>query len=406
MKIIWVAIAVYFLLRAVLYIAAYRGSSSGDLRQRVERHFTAEDIQRGFEYARRAYAARIARGALEALFPVALVLTGLGTSLADRLKGVSFGKAPLQGALLAAALVAALFLLRLPLSYWIDYVVERRWGFSTQTAAGWFLLQAKNLGVALVLTAFLTALWYALVRSFPRAWVVIVPAAFVLFQVALNLILPQVLLPLYYQRTRLPEGSFRQGIERILERGGIGAREVFVIDASRYSRHTNAFFAGFGPTRGIYLFDTLLSEHPEREALTVVAHEAGHWKYGHIAKSIAISSAALLAGCLLLSALYPRLEGIRPLSDPASFPVLWLLAMLAGFFLSPVASAISRKFEREADRAAIELTGDPEAFAEAEKRLVRSNRSQLLPHPFVVFWLYSHPPAIERIEAAERASRR
>lgn len=407
-RLLGLAVLLYFLLRGALYAAAYAGSSSSELRRRVEKHFASADIERGFEYARRAYAPRIARGLLEALVPLALVLTGLGARLADRLRGVSFERAPLQAALLAALFVAGIFLLRLPLDYWIDHVVERRFGFSTQSAAGWLVLELKNLIVAAILSALAAAVWYALLGRFPRAWVVLVPAALAALQLVFALLLPQILLPLYYQRSRLPEGPLREGVERILARAGIDAREIYAIDASRYSRHTNAFFAGVGPTRGIYLFDTLLAEGPEREALTVVAHEAGHWKGGHLAKSIAVSAAALAAGCFLLRLVYPHLEGagapgFRPLSDPASLPAVWLLGTLAASLASPAASAISRRFEREADRAAVELTEGPEAFIEAQKRLARSNRAQLLPHPFVVFWLSSHPPAIERIKAAERA---
>lgn len=407
-KLLGLAVLLYFLLRGLFFAAAYWGSSSRELRQRVAKHFAPADIERGFEYARRAYGARVARGMLEALVPLALVLTGLGARLADRLRGISFERASQQAAFLAAILVVGLFLIRLPLSYWIGHVVERRFGFSTQSAAGWLVLELKNLAVTVVISAAAAAVWYGILGRFPRAWVLLVPAAFAIFQLAFALLLPQVLLPIYYQRSRLPEGSLRDGVERILARAGIQAREIYAIDASRYSRHTNAFFTGIGPTRGIYLFDTLLEDQPEREVLTVVAHEAGHWRGGHIAKRIAISAAALAVACFLLRLIYPHLAaagatGFRPLSDPASLPALWLLATLATFFVSPAASAVSRRFEREADRAAVELTQDPEAFAEAHKRLARSNRAQLLPHPLVVFWLYSHPPAIERVEAAERA---
>jgi STE24 endopeptidase len=178
---------------------------------------------------------------------------------------------------------------------------------------------------------------------------------------------------------------------------------VFVIDESRYSNHTNAFFTGLGPTKNIYLFDTLLRDHPEGEGLAVVGHEAGHWRGAHVLKGLVLGTAALFAGALLLSWLYPRLAagaGWRPLADPGSLPAVLLLALLGSFFASPLECLVSRAFEREADRAALELTGDRASCVETERRLARTNRSNLLPHPLVVWWYYSHPPPLERIEMA------
>jgi len=403
-KLFWAVLGAYVVLRGFLFVAQYQGSGSRELRDRAEKHFGADDIARGFEYSRRGFGARVASSALDLAVLLVLLWTGLGAGLADRALGWSGGRWPIQAALCVLFLVVALFLLHLPFGYYLGHVLETRFGFSNQSAGGWLVLQTKNLLVGIFFSLVAALLWFGLLRLFPRGWVLVVPAAFTAFQAVVALLMPLVLLPLFYKAEPLPAGPMRDKVAQILQKAGIRVKGIYTIDESRYSRHTNAFFAGLGPTKNIYLFDTLLNDHSEAEVLTVVAHEAGHWREGHIVKGIILGAVGLLAGCLLLQWIYPLLAAAggapwRPLTDPGSIPALLLLLLVAGFFTSPIESGVSRRFEREADRAALELTGDAAAFVEAEKRLSRTNRSQLLPHPWVVFWSYSHPPALERIES-------
>jgi len=406
-RLFWLVIAVYVLLRGALYYAQYHGSPSETLRRRVEGSFSPEDIRRGFEYARRGLGARVGLAALDLAALLAILQMGLGWWIAERTRSWSGGIWPLQAVLFTGILVLGLALLRLPFDYYLGHVLERRFGFSTQSAGSWLWVQLKHLGVILVMSLLAALLFYSLLRALPRAWVLAIPAAFTLFQAVVALLVPSLLVPLFYHPSPLPEGPLRTRVLEVIGKAGITVKDALVIDESRYSRHTNAFFAGLGPTRNIFLYDTLLEEHGEDEALTVVAHEAGHWRESHVAKGVALGGLGLLLACLLLSWFYSRLagpggSGWPPLSDPASLPAVLLLALLGSFFASPIESAVSRRFEREADRAALELTGNRDAFVEAEKRLARTNRAQLLPHPLVVFWYYSHPPAIERIESASQ----
>jgi STE24 endopeptidase len=409
-NLLWLSLAGYLALRGILYYVQYQGSASAALRERAGRYFTQGEIDVGFTYARRGFPARIASGLLD----LAVILVLLQASLATRLSGWTNdrtgGHWPLQVLLFVAVLAAGLALIHLPLDYYFGHVLEKRFGFSTQTAAGWLVREGKDFLLGLVLGEAAALLWFGLLRLFPRGWVLVIPAAFTLFQVAIAFLMPLILIPIYYKKSPLPEGPFRDKVAAVLARAEIRIHEMYVIDESRYSRHTNAFFAGLGPTKNIYLFDTLLKDHPEGEALTVVAHEAGHWREGHVAKGIAMGAVGLLAGCLLLAWLYPLLAAggavvWRPLVDPGSLPAVLLLAILAGFYTSPITSAISRRFETQADRASIELTGDRTAFIEAEKRLARTNHSQVLPHPLLVFWYFSHPPVLQRIALGEAGER-
>jgi STE24 endopeptidase len=402
-RLFWLAVASYLLLRSFLFYTQYQGSSSESLRARVEKFFTSEEIGKGFQYARRGFGARVAEAVLEIAVLLCLLQAGFPAWLSRMTGSWSGGRWPIQTALFTCILLGGLFLLQLPFQYYLEHVLERRFGFSNQTAGGWLLLQAKNLLVALALSSALTLILYGLLRAFPRGgWVAAIPLGVTLFQAAVAFLVPALLIPLYYSPSRLSASPFRERVAEVLRKGGIRAEEIFVIDETRYSSHTNAFFAGLGPQKSIYLYDTLLKDHGEDESLAVVAHEAGHWRGRHVLKGLALQGVGLLLGCLALHWLYPQVGprlGWPPLRDPGSLVALLLLATLAGFFASPLQAGVSRIFEREADRAAVELTGNREACREAERRLARTNRSQLLPHPLVVFWFYSHPPAIERIEA-------
>jgi STE24 endopeptidase len=404
-RLFWASIAVYVVLRGLLYFASYTGSTSPALRARVERHFSADEIAQGQRYSRRGFALRIVAAALDLALLLIALMTPLAAWLSDRASAWTGGRWWLQAPLFVAVATVALAALHLPLGYYFGLVLEKRFGFSNLTLGGWLLLQAKNLAVSLVVSCLAALLWFGLLRALPRLWVAVVPVAFLAFQAVMVLLVPMVFLPLYYRASPLPDGPFRGQVLEVLRRARVPVEQILVIDESRYSSHTNAFFTGFGPSRKICLDDTLLADHGEGEALTVVAHEAGHWARAHVLKGMLLGTLALLLGCVLLGLAYPGLAralSFRPLVDPASLPAIVLLATVAGLLFAPLDSAISRRFEREADRASLDLTGDRRSFVAAEERLARTNHSQLLPHPLVVFWSYSHPPAIERIEAAER----
>lgn len=182
--------------------------------------------------------------------------------------------------------------------------------------------------------------------------------------------------------------------------------EVYVIDESRYSRHTNAYFTGVGSHRRIVLYDNLIKSHTPEEAALIFAHEAGHWKHSHVAWGLSLGALGMLAIALLYSVLFPVLAqvdwfGLKNVASASNLPFLLILVMFLQLFTAPIESQISQFMEKQADQVALELTGLRDVFISAQVRLSRDNRSDLLPSPLRVFWLYSHPPAIERIRMAE-----
>ena len=155
------------------------------------------------------------------------------------------------------------------------------------------------------------------------------------------------------------------------------------------------------------LYDTLLKSHDEDEALSILGHEMGHWRRHHIVKGIALGAFGALFGFFLLALILERAAasgrfGLTHAGDPAGLPLILLLGALSGLLAQPLENAVSRAFEREADRDALELFGHPQAFIEAEKRLARDNIANVVPSDVNVFLFASHPPVLDRIAAAER----
>ena len=155
------------------------------------------------------------------------------------------------------------------------------------------------------------------------------------------------------------------------------------------------------------LYDTLLKSHDGDETLSILAHEMGHWRRHHIVKGIALGALGALLGFFLLATSLERAAattrfGLTHLADPAGLPLVLLLSALAGFLVQPIENAVSRAFEREADRDALELYGHPQVFIDAEKRLARDNIANVAPSDINVFLFATHPPTLERIAMAER----
>jgi STE24 endopeptidase len=299
--------------------------------------------------------------------------------------------------------------LSFPVSLYGGLYHQRAWGLTERGVASWLWDYAKALAVSAVIGAALLVGLYALIRLLPRAWWIVATLGSAGVGVFFALVWPIAIAPLFNTFVPLdktPQAGLRPRIEAMAARGGLGVREVLVMDASRQGRHTNAYFAGFGPTRRIVLYDTLVKSHPAEEVESILGHEIGHWRHGHITKGVVLGAVGSLLGFFVLARILDWAVARSPFhlrspADPAGLPLILLLSYLGSWLALPVASAISRHFERQADEASLELAGRPDVFIEAEKRLARDNIGNVAPSRFNVWLFASHPPAVERIERAE-----
>jgi STE24 endopeptidase len=308
-----------------------------------------------------------------------------------------------SGLIFFAVLSIIANLLRIPFSFYETFVIEERYGFNVMNFKMWVVDLLKSLVLVAILGGLLLGLLLALVIHGGDAWWI---WAWVLvggFELLLLWLFPVVILPLFYKFDPIENKGLEAGIRMLMEKVGIRPKGIFRMDASKRSKHTNAFFVGIGRTKRIVLFDTLLASHTDEEILAVLAHEAGHWKKKHVLRMLIIleilSFASFYAVAKFLD--WPLLYQTFGFPEPVVYVGLFLIGTfisLLGFFAQPLESAVSRKFEREADDFVLELMRTAGPMISALKRLAADNLANLSPHPLYAWFYYSHPPLLERIE--------
>ena len=310
----------------------------------------------------------------------------------------------LGGLIFAFLLQLAKAVVALPFSYYRTFRIESRYGFNTQSLRLWLvdLLKGALIGGLLLALLLGGALW--LITASPQFWWLWVWGFFAAFSLLLMYVSPVLIEPLFFKFEPLRRQGLEDAIRALMARSGLEISRVFQVDASRRSRHSNAYFTGIGRVKRIVLFDTLLEQMKDDELLAVLAHEVGHWKKRHIFKRLLISLVLSLVGLYLAWRLVDwgglaGLLGLGQASFYAQVLVLSLLTSLAGFLFTPLASWLSRRDEWQADRYATSLHGQPQALASALIKLSRDNLANLHPHPLYAACYYSHPPVVQRVEA-------
>jgi len=290
-------------------------------------------------------------------------------------------------------------------------VLEGRFGFNRTTLSTFFLDCVKGLCLALLLGGLLLAGVLALFEyASPYAWLYCW-AAVVIFSLAMQYVAPTWIMPLFNKFTPMESGELKEAILRYARSVNFPIKNVLVMDGSKRSSRSNAFFTGFGRNKRIVLFDTLIAQHTVPEMVAVLAHEVGHYKKRHILQGTIIG--VLYAGVIffllslfldspdLFQAFYMRQESIY-----AGLLFFGLLYTPIELVLSIAMQMISRKNEYEADRFATETMDEPHNLIDVLKKLSTTNLSNLTPHPFFVFLNYSHPPLLQRIQAIQDIKQR
>ena len=298
----------------------------------------------------------------------------------------------------------ALSLPGLPLDWYDQFRLEERFSFNTTTQKLWWMDRLKGLLLGIALGYPLLVLVLKLVEWTGLWWWLWAWGALLGFQLLMLVLAPVLILPLFNKFTPLPEGSLRERLLKLAKRTRFRARSIQVMDGSKRSRHSNAFFTGFGGFRKIVLFDTLIQQLAELELEAVLAHEIGHFKKKHIPKTLLASALGSLAGFWLISLLAQQELFFRSFGfEPGSIvPALLLFGLLSGvitFWFSPVAHWWSRRYEYQADAFAAEVMHEPRSLIGALSKLNEKNLSNLTPHPLYSGFYYSHPTLLEREHA-------
>ena len=317
----------------------------------------------------------------------------------------------LSGLLFFAGPAAVGFIFDIPFDLYRTFGIEKRHGFSTITIKLWLMDLIKGLLISMIFMGILLGSFLALVRYFPQSWWFWGWLLFALFQLFVLWIYPVLIAPLFNTFMPVSDEGLRGKILHLAERADLRIREIFQVDAGKRSRHSNAYFTGLGKTKRIVLFDTLIASHTHEELLSVLAHEIGHWKKGHIIKQLLFIEIVSLVLFYLAYRLigWPLLYETFGFDGVTLYVGLFLLAVLfrpLAFFLKPLGSSMSRRYEREADDYAGRLMGTTAYLVDALRRLATDNLANLHPHPFYAWFHYSHPHLTERIRRLREIDRK
>jgi STE24 endopeptidase len=298
----------------------------------------------------------------------------------------------------------------IPFDIYHTFVLEKKYGFSTITWRLWFTDLIKSVTLSTVLMGFMLAAFMAFILYLPGTWWFWAWVFFTMFEILLMWLYPVVIAPLFNKYEPIKDELLREKIVSLMAQVGLKAKGIYQVDEGKRSKHTNAYFTGIGKTKRIVLYDTLLASHSPEEILAVLAHEIGHWKKKHILKQLIFM---IIASLVLLYFIYlvvnwPPLYstfGLKQMPVYAGLLLISLYLSCAGFFLSPIGAAIMRRYEREADKMAQDLVGTSKPMINALKQLAKDNLSNLHPHPWYVWFYYSHPPLIERIQYLKKINK-
>ncbi len=302
-------------------------------------------------------------------------------------------------------------LIDLPMSLYQTFVLEQKFGFNKMTWMLWLSDSLKGLALGLVLGVPLIAMVLWLMQAGGVYWWIWTWCALVFWQLFLMAIAPNVIMPLFNKFTPLEDESLKTRVNALMQRAGFTAKGFFVMDGSKRSAHSNAFFTGFGSSKRVVFFDTLLQQLTPAEMEAVLAHELGHFKHRHIVKMIASSFVMTFLGLALLGFASQQIWfytglGVMPNLTGGNEAVALLLFMLVvpvfTFLFAPISSWRSRVQEYEADAYAVSQTPAAD-LSSALLKLYQDNASTLTPDPWYVKFYYSHPPASLRLARMQNA---
>lgn len=403
------ALAVLAMVATKLWLASRQIRFVAAHRNRVPAQFSATipllAHQRAADYTVERTRLTMFEIVVSAAVLIGLTLLGGVGALDTHLTGW-LGRGYTQQVALVASVLAIMSVIDVPFEYYRQFGIEQRFCFNRMTHRLFFTDMLKNtlLGAALGLPLLFVVLW--LMNRAGSLWWLWTWLVWVAFQMLVLLIYPTFIAPLFNKFEPLKDDALRTRIEALMKRCGFAAKGLFVMDGSRRSAHGNAYFTGFGASKRIVFFDTLLARLSGEEIEAVLAHELGHFKRRHVMKRMLVSFVLSLALLALLGWLAQRVWfytglGVTPSLDSSNAGAALVLFFLAIpvflFFATPIGSLTSRKHEFEADAFAASQTGAQDLVS-ALVKLYEDNASTLTPDPVYTAFYYSHPPASQRID--------
>jgi STE24 endopeptidase len=382
----------------------------GEVPKALKKSVDSKEASKAAAYSKAKMRLSFIEGPFDAVVTLVAVVLGLFGLLDSWIGGLALS-AYWSGALFLGLVLIAQAVILSPFGLYSTFVLEKRFGFNTTTAKTYLLDLLKGAAISAALGLPLLALLYAFIDGTGKLWWLMAAAIFSCIDLAISLIYPLVIAPLFNKFTPLPEGSLKERIGELAGRLEFRVSGIFVMDGSKRSRHSNAYFTGLGRSKRIVLYDTLVQQMSEDEILSVLAHEIGHEKKKHVLKMTAVSIAVSFLAFYILDLMmrWGELYAAFGFASSSKHAIVLILSLVSGpatFFLTPAFSAWSRAHEYAADAyAADNALGTREsgaaALGSALVKLNKENASNLWPHPLYSFWNYSHPTLCERLKGIE-----
>jgi STE24 endopeptidase len=382
-------------------------------REWVDERLEVEDVDEMLDYQRTKTGLSVLQTVMGLVVLLLVLYSGVFADVVAAVEGLEV--APLgyetlfEGVLFVAGGVLVLQAFSAPFDAVDTFVVEESFGFNNQTPRLWLRDQVVGAVVSVVLVSVVAGAVLAAVGAFPTYWWAVGVALYFVFAVVMQVLLPRVVMPLFYDFDPVDEGDLRDAVDDVFDRAGFECDQIYEMDASSRSGHSNAFFAGFGKTKRVVLFDTLVEQMEIPEVQGVLAHELAHWKRAHIWKQLVLG--AVQVGITLVALWWLTQQGwlygmFGVAGDVASVPyaglllgALWVEPL--NRLIAPLTNKLSLAHEREADTFAVEVMGEGESMVGALSALASENLSNPFPHPLYEAFHYDHPPIPERMQYIE-----
>lgn len=353
-------------------------------------------------YAHQKYTLSI----IDMFYSLALLLIFLGSGLSLWLENLLKNFALPNYLFIAVYLLVislTYYLLSLPLNFYASFTLEHKFNLTKQRAGAWWVDQLKSGILAYIFSLILILSFYWVLGKFSQWWLII-SIFWIFFSVVLAKLAPILIIPIFFKYKKLEDQILRQRILDLAAKMQIKLMDVFEIDFSKKTLKANAAFTGMGSSRRVLLADTLKDKYTYSEVEVILAHEFAHYQLKHIIKLIVVNSLVTLGLFYLIFATSSYtlvLFKLGSLQQLASLPLVFLYFLLFGIIMQPLEAYVSRRYERQADRLALKVTGDKEAFVSLMEKLSAQNLSDRNPHPLIKFFFFTHPPTDERIKIAQ-----
>lgn len=338
---------------------------------------------------------------------IILIMGGIG-GVSGRLSTILNNIFPniwLKNGVYVGVLSLSYAILFLPLNFYEGYIIEHKFRLSNQTIWGWLKDKLKSFFISLLLSLIIIEITYLLLRKADSYWWIWAGILWILFSIVLNHLAPIILIPIFFKLTPLNNPELVDRLKVLAQKVGAKIVGVFEIDLSRRTKKANAAFTGIGNTKRIILSDTLLKEYSPEETEVILAHELAHYHYKHIWKLLGIGIISTFIGLgIVHKALTASVikMGFPGISDIGTFPIFAIVLFIFMLFILPINNTFSRRLERKADKFAIEITDNPNAFINSMNKLAYQNLSNKTPNKIIHLLLHSHPSISSRIDMARK----